>query len=389
MKIKRTIPTNLLLFLLLFYFSMGISKYIQVLGFNENDALFNYSLSYAAMAIAGSLSFLISSFISEWPVNKILAYFIPFYAVGMSLRVITDSVFIALLSGSIAGLGASICILAIRSQLYYLSDEQPENKEKIISIRYTVMQISLTAATFIAGQLIFIMHMKNKYMYLLLASAVVLLVVLLMKGAPNHRISSKRTKKRWRAPKRKGCILNLYVSVLLLGGSTSLLEPLIPVFISDVGYNAAIAAIIYSSYGIFKVGAIFIFRLRLFSGNAAVTFILLETVSGTLVVTLGNIGVNQQLVIFLLFITGLETVGFFVMKEIMEYQMLPKQELLLYLGIIQSAFLFGDALGSVLGSTLYNTFGINELIQTFGVLTFSSSLYYFTLYLYIRNVIGR
>ncbi|WP_035313251.1 hypothetical protein [Brochothrix campestris] len=251
------------------------------------------------------------------------------------------------------------------------------------------MQISLTAATFIAGQLIFIMHMKNKYMYLLLASAVVLLVVLLMKGAPNHRISSKRTKKRWRAPKRKGCILNLYVSVLLLGGSTSLLEPLIPVFISDVGYNAAIAAIIYSSYGIFKVGAIFIFRLRLFSGNAAVTFILLETVSGTLVVTLGNIGVNQQLVIFLLFITGLETVGFFVMKEIMEYQILPKQELLLYLGIIQSAFLFGDALGSVLGSTLYNTFGINELIQTFGVLTFSSSLYYFTLYLYIRNVIGR
>ncbi|WP_035313250.1 hypothetical protein [Brochothrix campestris] len=57
MKIKRTIPTNLLLFLLLFYFSMGISKYIQVLWFNENDALFNYSLSYAAMAIAGSLSF--------------------------------------------------------------------------------------------------------------------------------------------------------------------------------------------------------------------------------------------------------------------------------------------------------------------------------------------
>ncbi|WP_141691050.1 MFS transporter, partial [Brochothrix thermosphacta] len=214
----KVIPNNLVVFLVVFYTSMGISKYIQVLWFNNHNALFNYSLSYASMAIFGSLSFIISSFINHWSIQKLLRVFLPLYAIGMSLRVFYESPIIAILSGGISGIGASVCLLAIRSWIYYLSDENKEHKEKIISFRYTIMQISLTIATLISGQLIFFINTNNKYIYLLVISAIMLLFLIGMKNIPiRNSVETKKNKKTFKLPTNKSHSIFLYLSVLILG----------------------------------------------------------------------------------------------------------------------------------------------------------------------------
>lgn len=82
---------------------------------------------------------------------------------------------------------------------------------------------------------------------------------------------------------------------------------------------------------------------------------------------------------------GVETAGFFVLKEMMEYTMFPKSEMLLYLGISQSAFLFGDSLGSIFGAMIYEKAGSNQLILYFGLFTVVSSSIYFMLYVIFKK----
>lgn len=89
--------------------------------------------------------------------------------------------------------------------------------------------------------------------------------------------------------------------------------------------------------------------------------------------------------VVLLMIIGIETAGFFVLKEIMEYDMLPKNELVLYLGIIQSAFLLGDALGSILGASIYTVYGENILISILGMIIIISGAAYHRMYVYMKK----
>lgn len=61
---------TLTIFLFTFYFSMGVSKYIQILWFEKNDSVFNFSLSYSAMAVAGSFSFLLGKKVNQLSIKK-------------------------------------------------------------------------------------------------------------------------------------------------------------------------------------------------------------------------------------------------------------------------------------------------------------------------------
>lgn len=387
MKNKRGIPQNLFIYLVIYYFSMGISKYVQVLWFAKNDNLINYSLSYSSMAIFGSLSFIISTFISGWSIKKILKTFVPIYALGMSLRIFSGSAIVAIISGGVAGIGASICALAIRYWIFYLVDKKEENnKSKIISTRYIIMQVSLMLATFVAGQLLYIVKIENSYIYLLILSAIMILMLTAFKDIPNeNNVITQSSRKKFQLPDSKSKAITLYVSVVLMGISTSLLEPLLPVIIKDVGYNLSISTTIFTAYGLFKIASIFIFKMEFFYKNSSITFLLLEVISGGVVLLIGLTGVDKNILLLLLIMVGVETAGFFVLKEMMEYTMFPKSEMLLYLGISQSAFLFGDSLGSIFGAMIYEKTGYNQLILYFGLFTVVSSSIYFMLYVIFKK----
>ncbi|WP_035439375.1 hypothetical protein, partial [Latilactobacillus fuchuensis] len=74
---------NVLLFILLFYLIMGISKYVQLLYFQANHHLENFAISYSTMAIAGALSFLVTNQLAMKQSRVYIKTFIPIYALGM------------------------------------------------------------------------------------------------------------------------------------------------------------------------------------------------------------------------------------------------------------------------------------------------------------------
>lgn len=123
---------SLLLFLFVFYFCMGASKFAQVLWFDKTGNLVNYSLSYSAMAIAGAFSFLLSNWISKLTLKTAITVFIPIYVVGMLLRTIPSPSIIPIISGIISGIGAATVLLIVRTWIFKLTDESTKDKSFVV-----------------------------------------------------------------------------------------------------------------------------------------------------------------------------------------------------------------------------------------------------------------
>lgn len=187
----------------------------------------------------------------------------PIYGLGMFLRIFPDSMPLALISGVISGIGASVTLLVIRSWIYYESDQDKNAKEALVSSRYTIMQIATLLAIMGSGWIISLFHSSNT-VYLVL---IILAAIFMGSLAFTNNI-----------PTGKTFIVNeVIVGVIMIIASFELSKGL---------YISLIA------YAIMSIGI----------------------------------------------------AGFFIFKELMEYDMFPKEESFLYLGITQSGFLFNKRL---------------------------------------------
>lgn len=382
MKVKKY--KHLLTFLCLFYFSMAISKYAQVLWFEKKDALVNFSLSYSAMAIAGAFSFILSRWVSQMTIKKAMRIFIPIYTLGLVLRVFPSSTLVAIISGAIAGVGAATVLLIVRTWIYEITDENEKDKAFIVSSRYTVMQIAVTVSTLIAGQILFFSNETTfTYIGLLIVGAVMLMTTLLIKKFPDGHVL-KKDKLIMFLPENKQVAIVLYVIVIILGISLSLVEPLLPVIISDNGFNPSLTSIIISIYGLLKVVSSFLFQKTFFTAKPQITFLLIELILGGIFIGAGLVNVNGVLLISIILVLSVGSAGFFIFKEMMEYEILPKKELHIYLGLLQSSFLIGDSIGSPLGTTIYVQLGSGSLFIVFGCVSCIAGLLYCSLFYYMR-----
>lgn len=383
MKIRKY--KTLLLFLFLFYFSMGISKFAQVLWFEKTDNLINFSLSYSSMAIAGAFSFLLSNWVSQLSLKTAFRVFIPIYALGMLLRTIPAPSIFPILSGIIAGIGAATVLLIVRTWIFKLTDESQEDKSFIVSSRYTIMQISLTLATLCAGQILALFNdSATVYVSVLIGSAGLLFLSLLVKKFPTQKVL-KKDKMFTVFPENKKLGIMLYTCVITLGISIALIEPLLPVIVSDAGYTTSITSIIISIYGLIKIGASFLFQHKLFSSKPQITFLICEIGIGAVFIITGIFDVMAFILLGVIYLLSIATAGFFILKEIMEYDMLPKKELALYIGLLQSAFLIGDSIGSPIGATIYSYSGVTLLFTLFGILSILGGIMYFSLYYWMKR----
>lgn len=184
---------SLYIFITFFYLAMGISRYAQLLLFQKHNNLINYSLSYSSMAIAGAFAFLIANNLTGWTLQKIVARTIPLYALGMFLRLYTSSPMIAIISGAISGIGASITLLVIRTWLYSLSDQYPSDKDFLISARYTIVQVCSLVSTVLAGVLITLLSNSDQgYIINIVGSSLVMLLISRIDFPGNERIQEQK-----------------------------------------------------------------------------------------------------------------------------------------------------------------------------------------------------
>ena len=133
---------RILLFYYFFFTGMFISKTIQPIYWEKIGVINFFGYSYAIMTFMGIFSYLYIYIIKEIGIYRTMLIGSILYSLGLLLRAYPININIAILSGLIAGVGASINLLGIKFWILYFSDEK---KKKIISntnIVYTFAQFS-------------------------------------------------------------------------------------------------------------------------------------------------------------------------------------------------------------------------------------------------------
>lgn len=365
-------------FLLIFYLGMGISRYVQVLWFEKNDAVFSYSLSYAFMAIAGSLSFLLGSRINGMKLLRSFAIFIPLYSIGMALRIFPNPVVLPIISGFISGIGASSVILIIRTWIFELTNKQEDDKEFLISSRVIAGQIGTVLSVLIAGQLLVIFH-ESEYIYiiLLLISSLCLYTVFLVK-IPDNRINEKS--KNF-LPTDKKLTLLAAISSCILGMSNGMFEPYLPIILKNIGFSLSSVSILMGTYAIIKILSGFFIQKKKFFSYPHYNILFAEILLCLSAICMVIVSQQKYLILCLILIISVLLTVSTLSIEIWEYKIFPAKELSIYFGIIQSSFFIGDALGGTLGGFLYSYMNIESLLITFSFFSLTLGIIYFVMYI--------
>lgn len=369
MKYKNLLKhKHIFLFLFVFYLLMGVSKYAFVLFAQEHQSLDNYSLSYSAMAISGALSFMITN---QIPKNKTVVYFrifVPLYALGMFLRIFVENRGLAILSGVIGGLGASAILLLVRHWFLHIGDQDKENSNLIRSSRFTISNIASIIAVPVSGCAIFLMsfYQTNAYVTLLVIYACLMLLLSFTK-VPNIEIPEK--KQQWIfLPQDKARGSLLYIITFILGICGSMITSILPAIIKGAGWS-----VIGTTY-LTTLIAVLTLLLTLILSNNWVSkklslFFFLNQLIGILVALIIPLIMNGKMsMLIVLFVVEMTLAGYFVISDLMDYQVIPKAESTIYLGILQSSFLVGDSVGSPLGSFLYDRCGLSILFVSYALI---------------------
>ncbi|QMU08468.1 MFS transporter [Levilactobacillus suantsaii] len=362
----------------MFYLAMGISKYSQTLYFQQNGKLINFSLSYSVMAITGSLSFLLSNKMIGIELRRVARILGILYATGMALRVFYQNSFIAIISGGVAGIGASILLLVIRKWIYAEADENPSDKQVLISSRYTLMQITSLIATLIAGLILFIFSARNEvYVTILIVSALAILFLPTTSIPENKSIQLEQKESIIALPKNKRIGIGFLLTVILMGITTSIVDPIAPAVLRSVGYSVGSTSVVVTILGLVSMLSVFIFQIPLFNKKPDSYFLLTELIAGIIIILCGLENSNPHLwILVAFFVMSIEGTGFFILKELVEYDMLPKEEITLYLSLAQSGFLIGNAIGAPLGTLLFQTMNGQYLLVIYGLMAIVCGILY-------------
>ncbi len=109
-------------------------------------------------------------------------------------------------------------------------------------------------------------------------------------------------------------------------------------------------------------------------------FLLVQIVTAIVSIIAVNIFDAHIAVIVIAVLTEMTLAGFFILKELLEYGIIPDDERTIYLGLFQSSFLIGDSLGSPIGSYLFVHQGLVALIWVYAVVSvIFASLFYLVL----------
>ena len=369
MKYKNLLKhKHIFLFLFVFYLLMGVSKYAFVLFAQEHQSLDNYSLSYSAMAISGALSFMITN---QIPKNKTVVYFrifVPLYALGMFLRIFVENRGLAILSGVIGGLGASAILLLVRHWFLHIGDQDKENSNLIRSSRFTISNIASIIAVPVSGCAIFLMsfYQTNAYVTLLVIYACLMLLLSFTK-VPNIEIPEK--KQQWIfLPQDRVRGFLLYVITFLLGICGSMVTSILPAIIKGAGWSVMGTTYLTTLIAVLTLLLTLVLSNNWVSKKLSLFFFLNQLI-GILVALIIPLIMNGKMsMLIVLFVVEMTLAGYFVISDLMDYQVIPKAESTIYLGILQSSFLVGDSVGSPLGSFLYDRCGLSILFMSYALI---------------------
>lgn len=373
-------------FSILFYLAMYVSKTVHALWFDEQHALPLYGFSYTMMAVAGVLSFLTGRLGDILSPSFALRTGVILYSIGLFFRIITNSIIIAGLSGFIAGIGASLVIVSMRHWILSIGEE--EDRPAVVSLKETSINAGTSIGTAIAGiSVIGVSFVFSKPLAVVLILSAILCFMSIFFIPKIQKINEKDIKEKEKINNRPRVSKTLFVGVIIFGiiaGLTvSMLVPYLPIILKDQGVPVSFIGMYMALISI--CGVIFspMFGGKKIDKNKTKIFFLSELFVGIVtllfLLSLPNIVIPLILIFRTLFMSGS-----IISQELLELDMFPKHAIGMLYGFSQSSFFIGDAVGGTLGGFLYN---LNQdyALLVYALLTVMNALLFTFFYKYIKQ----
>lgn len=377
---------KLIYFVFSFYLAMKISSYTQILYFQSNHQLNLFSLYYSVMAIAGAFSFLISNQLVSYPISVLHKIFVVIYSFALILRIFVNSPLLVILSAILSGVSASIVLMLLRRWIYVTTDKNKEERGKIHSIRFFFMQLAVITSSAIAGILFggltHFFTSNKSYIIILLFSGILMLTNLMVK-LPDILDGEKKDSKFYFFPKKnKKLSIIMYIMYIFLGISVAIVTSILPAIIHGSGWSVENSSFIVSGLAIFTLLFSYFYQQKWITDHANIVFLTSQLFS-VLVCCLSLFLFQEKITVILIgLVTEATLAGFFILKELLEYEIIPVKQRQVFFGLLQSSFLIGDSLASPIGSFLYLTRGLPGLITIYSLIVTGSS---FAFYLLLKN----
>lgn len=348
---------SFLLFSILFYLSMYVSKTVHALWFAQHNSLELFGFSYTIMSITGALSFFTGKISDKLPPDRAMRIAVLLYAIGLMLRIFTNSYIIAGISGFVAGIGASLIVVSMRHWILNIGEE--ENRASIVALKETGVNIGTTLGAALAGVLVTLIgfYTNQPIFIILLLSAVLcsLTMFFVPKLVKEHKNGENKLPdsidKKYKIPKSlSGGVIFFGV---IAGLSVSLLIPFIPVILKSQGVSVSLIGFFIAITSLAAIIFSPIFSSEKINKNKQKIFFFGELLAGLLLLCFLT-KISIFLIPFILIARTFFQTASIITQELMELEMYPKIVLGTLFGLSQSAFFVGDALGGSIGGFLFS-----------------------------------
>ncbi|MEY0542221.1 MFS transporter [Providencia rettgeri] len=238
-------------FYFFYLFPMWISKTLQPIYWEQQAQLTLFLISYVMMAIAGACSLLYAKGLSQISTKHGLMVGFFLYGGGLVLRAYPTGMAIAVTSGLMAGMGASIIAIALKSLIFNI-DKQEQNKVLLHTDNLSTIAQSLGA--FIAGGLVTILSIIDQTPYrsaLLISGVMVLIAIVAIPSLKIPKTEKPLVKKGSQKntsffPFLSKADLILFIAFIISGASWALILPIIPVYLKNMHFSDANVGLVMS-----------------------------------------------------------------------------------------------------------------------------------------------
>jgi MFS family permease len=341
---------------------MWTSKTLQPIFFESSGHLANFGLSYSAMALAGYFSFLTGSLTDHLGTQKTLGIGSVLYGIGLLLRSFPDYASVAVMSGLIAGTGASMVINALRLWLIDMSTES--NRARYIGIKSSTAALGNAIGCALAGLLpLLAITMKN-----IMFSVGVMLSVIGMMTLFFAKKDASTVNQKKRSPLTDIKIifsshrrLAVYTSVIgvLTGFYVSFVSPYLPLIMKQKGLDMSSIGL---SIGAFSLIRFFVDPViaRWIEKRIESKLAIFLTAEFSILLITGVFALSISKSLFIVFLIGRSVaLGFStISEELLWIQKFPREMVGLLFGVNQSAFFLGDFIGGLTNGVIYQNFGL-------------------------------
>lgn len=368
--LTNTQLSRYVVFTLLFQMGMAISLASMPIYFKHENAIPAYGVAYAVMAITGAFSFIYGMVVDRIGFAKALLFGVLLYAVALSMRVFTHPV-IAIVTAVMAGVGASTAILANRSWVLQMVEDDTSNTTELTAIRSMVVNVGMLLGAGIVSLAVYLFGVVYFWLLLLAGGFVFGSALLVYQNYQSTKKTTPTNHIKETLPIKN--ILTIPVCLFILanvvvGIYTGLFKPYVILMLIDYGASESKSIFIHLLTTVVSiVSGFFILKYNHILKNIPFMGFMMSMIGLALVFVMMSIGLSYQLGFWVLVIDVFARSLFLslsgVFEEVLEYELLDKSTLAMTLGFTQTAFLAGDAIGSLITSLWVVPQGRDDYVQ--------------------------